>query len=235
MSSGDWLHQGPGPIGDAVPPITLPAPTSLVDPDAVSLEDVLTRELEIPDYQREFAWRTNDWTHLWTDIEVLARENLGKSKDLSAHFIGPIVIADGVGRSQVIDGQQRLTALSVLLTCCLEEAERVDASLGTKWAQQVRDRLMIVKAGHPELRLLPSPGKVRDCLEYVVLQAKSRAEREARISKLPVTQQTPHGRLRNCFEYLYTSLDEYVASFPAGQQQDDAVVSLLTAVRKSVV
>ncbi len=70
----------------------------------------------IPHFQRDYSWREKQWARLWSDV-------LGISADQTArkHFIGPLVCAattpiagDNLTRFQVIDGQQRLTTLSIL-------------------------------------------------------------------------------------------------------------------------
>ena len=71
----------------------------------------------IPIYQRTYSWTLKECLQLWEDIL-----RAGHSANISAHFIGSVVyIEKGLYQvsSQspllVIDGQQRLTTLSLLL------------------------------------------------------------------------------------------------------------------------
>ena len=64
---------------------------------------------EIPKYQREYSWNKDNWEALFSDIE----ENPVK------YFIGSIIFVSKLNMPdesifEVIDGQQRLTTLSIL-------------------------------------------------------------------------------------------------------------------------
>ena len=76
-----------------------------------------TSSFQIPDFQRNYAWTSDQVLELWGDIEhALNNEN-------KAHFIGSILLKsnDDGARSDVIDGQQRLTTLFIAL-CKLRDA-----------------------------------------------------------------------------------------------------------------
>lgn len=68
---------------------------------------------EIPPYQRPYAWEVEQATQLLTDL----RTELDQ-KELGTYFLGSIVIIKEPGRSKslVVDGQQRLTTLTILLS-----------------------------------------------------------------------------------------------------------------------
>ena len=73
-------------------------------------------QLEVPIYQRTYSWTRPECLQLWNDIVRASQE------DVSAHFVGSIVYIDtGVyqvsdaNAIEIIDGQQRLTTLSLLL------------------------------------------------------------------------------------------------------------------------
>ena len=71
----------------------------------------------IPIYQRNYSWDEKQCQQLWEDIL-----RVGSNADIGVHFIGSIVYVEG-GQSQVtlqapllvIDGQQRLTTISLIL------------------------------------------------------------------------------------------------------------------------
>ena len=79
---------------------------------------------EIPDYQRSFAWTEDNFETLWNDIVETEKRNfsgfsLVVETSQKPHFIGAIVseMPSGLqGTEQVIDGQQRLTTLTILLS-----------------------------------------------------------------------------------------------------------------------
>lgn len=75
-----------------------------------------TRQFVIPIYQRTYSWTLSQCEQLWKDI---VRASSG---DVSGHFVGSIVYVEkglyqvtAVPQLLVIDGQQRLTTLSLLL------------------------------------------------------------------------------------------------------------------------
>ena len=99
-----------------------------------SLNELATAGVfHIPEYQRYYSWTEPEWSDLWTDLYTLPE---GKQ-----HYFGTIVIQrttdtetaqqiDGYGSETekrinlLIDGQQRLTSLTLLvkaMTECLEE------------------------------------------------------------------------------------------------------------------
>lgn len=74
-------------------------------------------QFSIPIYQRTYSWLSGECQQLWDDIL-----RAGRNEEISAHFIGSIVyIEKGLGGViaqsplLVIDGQQRLTTISLLL------------------------------------------------------------------------------------------------------------------------
>ena len=85
----------------------------------------------IPIYQRSYSWTEKECRQLWNDIV-----NTGSNDRISVHFVGSIVYIE-TGLSQVthqspllvIDGQQRLTTVTLLISAlakALGETEPVD-------------------------------------------------------------------------------------------------------------
>jgi uncharacterized protein with ParB-like and HNH nuclease domain len=71
----------------------------------------------IPIYQRTYSWTEVECRQLWDDIL-----RTGNNDEISAHFVGSIVYIERslfhVSRQSpllVIDGQQRLTTISLIL------------------------------------------------------------------------------------------------------------------------
>jgi len=82
------------------------------------------KQFVIPVYQRLYSWEIEQCSTLWHDIVSLEKENK------ASHFVGSIVnIAEnvmptGVQRFMIIDGQQRLTTLSLLMIALWNFAEK---------------------------------------------------------------------------------------------------------------
>jgi uncharacterized protein with ParB-like and HNH nuclease domain/predicted transport protein len=81
----------------------------------------------IPIYQRAYSWTERECRQLWDDII-----RTGSHKDISAHFIGSIVyIEKGLYQVSnqtpllVIDGQQRLTTVTLLIAVLVNALDRL--------------------------------------------------------------------------------------------------------------
>jgi uncharacterized protein with ParB-like and HNH nuclease domain/predicted transport protein len=79
----------------------------------------------IPIYQRTYSWTTKECEQLWQDIV-----RCGSNDHIDVHFVGSVVyVADGVSSVTdnapllVIDGQQRLTTISILLATLAQLVE----------------------------------------------------------------------------------------------------------------
>lgn len=72
-------------------------------------------------YQREFRWAPKQITELIDDLAEKFSESHDEGNDRSAvesyghYFLGSIIISDKDGHKYIIDGQQRLTSLTLLL------------------------------------------------------------------------------------------------------------------------
>jgi uncharacterized protein with ParB-like and HNH nuclease domain len=82
----------------------------------------------IPIYQRTYSWTERECRQLWEDIM-----RTGRNDAISAHFIGSVVyIEKGIYQvsSQspilVIDGQQRLTTVTLLITALARALDQCD-------------------------------------------------------------------------------------------------------------
>ncbi|MGV9213983.1 GmrSD restriction endonuclease domain-containing protein [Micromonospora sp. RB23] len=82
------------------------------------------KQYRVPLYQRTYSWTNAQLGRLWEDIRKLAEER-GDDPSLT-HFIGSLVLAPSpthgpsVSEFLVVDGQQRLTTLSILL-CAIRD------------------------------------------------------------------------------------------------------------------
>lgn len=135
----------------------------------------------IPKYQRNYDWKQKQCERLLSDILALAEQ---PEKE---HFLGTMVIAQDQGRVDccryfVIDGQQRLTTLSLLLKAVQDEAKRrnepelVQKTAG--WLGNSADaccyRLEPQQTDYDELMLgcMSAENSSNICLNYAWFQAQ---------------------------------------------------------------
>lgn len=71
----------------------------------------------IPGYQRPYAWTTEQAGELFDDLSGFMLSDGGAVEDMSPYFLGSIVLIkeESSPKSDVVDGQQRLTTLTLLL------------------------------------------------------------------------------------------------------------------------
>jgi alkylated DNA nucleotide flippase Atl1 len=117
------------------------------------------QQFQVPLYQRTYRWTEKQLAHLWSDILEQA-QLLASGEDASTHFLGSVVLAPSpqseatFPRWLVVDGQQRLTTLSLALAAIRDhialaqpdEAERI----GEEYLINKR------KSGDEYFRLLPT-------------------------------------------------------------------------------
>lgn len=75
----------------------------------------------IPRFQRDYCWTEDEWEDLWLDILDTIKED-GEP----AHYMGYLVLqSDNDKAFDVIDGQQRLTTLSLVILAALKNFKRL--------------------------------------------------------------------------------------------------------------
>lgn len=75
-----------------------------------------TFSFNIPNYQRPYAWTTEQTEQLLSDLLDAAGNNSGDISEIPPYFLGNIVLIKSPSKSEseVVDGQQRLTTLTIL-------------------------------------------------------------------------------------------------------------------------
>ena len=73
----------------------------------------------IPGYQRPYAWGPDQAQELLDDLLSYMRAGSAKLDEIAPYFLGSIVLIkrEAISDATVVDGQQRLTTLTLLLAC----------------------------------------------------------------------------------------------------------------------
>ncbi len=93
----------------------------------------------IPRFQRDYSWTNEEWEDLWTDILGTLNED-GEA----SHYMGYLVLQSADDKSfDVIDGQQRLTTISLIVLAVLKNIQRLidagnDADANKRRLEQIR-------------------------------------------------------------------------------------------------
>ncbi len=106
-----------------------------------SLSEILGNGLtyQVPVFQRDYSWKEENWIDLWEDIKMLSETE----KD---YYMGAIVLQKkGKKNFLVIDGQQRLTTLSILALAILKNIKDINTLEAE--ANLNNDRISELRAG----------------------------------------------------------------------------------------
>ncbi|ACX99420.1 DUF262 and DUF1524 domain-containing protein [Helicobacter pylori] len=116
--------------------------------DAMKLLDFIGKSQEkqfvIPIYQRVYSWEKEQCKQLWDDII-----KTGGNDQMNGHFIGSIVfVQDGIYTTShnellIIDGQQRLTTITLLFIALRDHLNDEDEFLEKFSHQKIQNRYLI--------------------------------------------------------------------------------------------
>ena len=111
------------------------------------------KQFIIPIYQRTYSWTREQCEQLWNDIVRSAKDD-----EIKGHFVGSIVYiqkdlyhVSTIQQLLVIDGQQRLTTLSLLLAALANVANMSTSELNISY-EEINDSYLINKHAKDELR-----------------------------------------------------------------------------------
>ncbi len=118
---------------------------SVEDPTVANiLSTDMLKIYDIPRYQREYTWNQRDWANLYDDI----------TQNDAGYFLGSFIVVNGTVDSkrdtihyEVIDGQQRLTTLSLFLAAVyariMEHKDSIDDDMMLDDIRPLRNRLIL--------------------------------------------------------------------------------------------
>ncbi|UZW58913.1 DUF262 domain-containing protein [Lysobacter enzymogenes] len=97
-----------------------------ITPNALSLNQLfssMNEQFVIPAYQRRYSWRERQIDELIEDIYL--------TENVDTHLLGSIVCLTGqhtagVNQLELVDGQQRLTTITILLECIRQRVQQED-------------------------------------------------------------------------------------------------------------
>lgn len=109
----------------------------------------------VPPFQRDYSWTDDEWDDLWQDMQ-----GLFEPEGESAHYMGYLVLQSSDSkRFDIIDGQQRITTLSVMILAALGHLkDLVEAGVDAPNNQRRRDTLQNSYIGYLDpVSLVPRP------------------------------------------------------------------------------
>jgi hypothetical protein len=179
----------------------------------------------IPPYQREYSWQKAQWEDLFQDLIEAD----------GAHFLGTIITlnqtTDAVhsGVLELIDGQQRMTTLTLLLAAVYsvlkEHYEELDDDTRTDVTNLGRQ---LVRKADGEPRVTPQiQGHNRDDYRAVLAEAGLKVEDSSRKPYFPMR------RVAKCFSYFRGAISRLAES--EGVDPVKAALRLREAVEQAIL
>jgi alkylated DNA nucleotide flippase Atl1 len=180
------------------------------------------KQFQVPLFQRPYSWQEEQLKQMWADILEQA-ELITEGADGSTHFLGSVVHAPSpqhtmaFPRALVVDGQQRLTTLSLALAALRDHVKGDDPD----WAAEISRRFLVNSRAQGD-----------DALKLMPTQA-DRATYRAHIAGTPPT--ADESRVGVAYRFFLAKLAEVAV----GQEQppiekiEEAITSRLTLVEVS--
>ncbi|GHP73495.1 hypothetical protein JP0048_12500 [Helicobacter pylori] len=150
------------------------------------IKDNQKNQLVIPIYQRVYSWEKEQCKQLWDDII-----KIGGNDKMDGHFIGSILyVLDRITHSNnallIIDGQQRLTTITLLLTALrdhLNDENDEDEFLKKFSCQNIQDHYLINsdKDGDKKFRLILSDSDKDTLLSLIDKDERKPSEPSSKI------------------------------------------------------
>ncbi|GAA9926480.1 hypothetical protein VN0860_13410 [Helicobacter pylori] len=147
------------------------------------IKDNQKNQLVIPIYQRLYSWEKEQCQQLWDDII-----KIGGNDKMDGHFIGSILyVLYGIKHSNnvllIIDGQQRLTTITLLLTALRDHLNDEDEFLKEFSRQKIQDHYLINsdKDGDKTFRLILSESDKDTLLSLIDKDKRKPSEPSSKI------------------------------------------------------
>ena len=103
---------------------------STITPHYRSVQQLLqTQSFSIDEYQREYKWEKKNIDELLRDLQekfesfYRPEHDTKKISSYEEYFLGSIIVSKRNGKNYLIDGQQRITSLTLLLICLYRAAK----------------------------------------------------------------------------------------------------------------
>lgn len=209
-------------------------------PDKLTIHELFQRERRyvVPLYQRSYVWsQQGQWEPLWDDIERQAEACLDPEIQASrrSHFLGAIVlnvsriVGAGVARSEVIDGQQRLTTLQVLIAALRDYA----AEAGSQHLSKLR-RLTVnedeKEGSEGSFKVWPTNAD-RATFREVLTAGSPHALRKS----LGIVDRANAPRLVGAYLFFHDRIREFVTSTAADEAgRDQRIFAIYQALRTAL-
>lgn len=158
-----------------------------------------SRQFIVPIFQRNYSWQKNQYEQLWLDIL-----RASKFKEKQNHFIGSIVYIDmgtPAGRPQqllLIDGQQRLTTISILL-CAIKD-----------YVQKFNLETKLINLAKIKNQFLYNSDEIDEDKYKLLLNVQDKETYIKLIDNTIFTVNKPATNIIKCYEFFYERIEDFI-------------------------
>ena len=129
---------------------------NLLDTKTASWSDLIKngKIFIVPRFQRDYSWKEEHWEDLWYDLDNLDQEDF--------HYMGYLVLQNSpTNEYTVIDGQQRLTTLSIIALAVIQHIrELIEKNIDTQNNKEREKLLMDAYLGYKDPASLIAKSKL---------------------------------------------------------------------------
>lgn len=161
-----------------------------------------SRQFIVPIFQRNYSWQKNQYEQLWFDIL-----RASKFKEKQNHFIGSIVYIDmgtPAGRPQqllLIDGQQRLTTISILL-CAIKD-----------YVQKFNLETKLINLAKIKNQFLYNSDEIDEDKYKLLLNVQDKETYIKLIDNTIFTVNKPATNIIKCYEFFYERIEDFIKEY----------------------
>lgn len=158
-----------------------------------------SRQFIVPIFQRNYSWQKNQYEQLWFDIL-----RASKFKEKQNHFIGSIVYIDmgtPAGRPQqllLIDGQQRLTTISILL-CAIKD-----------YVQKFNLETKLINLAKIKNQFLYNSDEIDEDRYKLLLNVQDKETYIKLIDNTIFTVNKPAINIIKCYEFFFERIEDFI-------------------------
>lgn len=158
-----------------------------------------SRQFRVPIFQRNYSWQKSQYEQLWFDIL-----RASKFKEKQNHFIGSIVYIDmgtPAGRPQqllLIDGQQRLTTISILL-CAIKD-----------YVQKFNLETKLINLAKIKNQFLYNSDEIDEDKYKLLLNVQDKETYIKLIDNTIFTVNKPATNIIKCYEFFYEHIEDFI-------------------------
>lgn len=211
-------------------------PSELLSPKSSQVSELFgSSYFEIPHNQRAYRWgedpKDDQRDKLWDDLLMAVEYDCDPSNvQKMGHFLGQIVV---IGQEQslenrrleVIDGQQRLTTLTILCACLRPFVEKISDKKKKKQLDFVITSCILAPASHnaPRIKL----NRDHEFYSSSLIECETHEERQSYWANHFDSTKEVQRNVKSAFELFQTRIEEYLGVSDDKEEKDLRLIDLV--------